>query len=172
MDSALKQRIRRILNSSYKRINEDLDLLQQYLEVVAAEIYTRDFDDLDAMAKREAGLSEAVATLIEISDFRDFLDEAESAVAALMGDLKKGPDKAIRGWIRCLQELRGPAVLIRRVRKILESCEESRERRRAAGEDLPPLRPRIEIACVVHDGVEPALDDLAAGAVAQSQRSF
>ena len=163
MDPALKQRIRPTLDSSRKRINEDLDLLQRLMEDVALEIYARDVDDLDAMANGETGVSEAVATLIEVFDFRDALDETESAVAALMGDLKKGPDKAIRGWIRRLQAYQDPAALVRKIRNVLESCEESRERRRAAGEDLPPLRPRIAIACVVRDDVEPR-SDLAVGA--------
>jgi hypothetical protein len=127
MDPALKQRIRRTLNSSCKRINEDLEVLQRFLEALAREIYARDFDHLEAMAKGETDLSEEIATLLEVFDFRAALDEAESAVAGLMGDLKKGPDKAIRAWIRRLQECRDPAVLVRRVRGVLKSCEESRE---------------------------------------------
>ena len=162
MDRALRQCIRRTLATSRTRINEDLDDLQRTLEALALVIYARDFDHLDAMAKGERGLSEAVATLIEVYDLRYALEEAEGAVEGLMGDLKKGPDKAIRGWIRRLQEVQDPAELVRKVRNVLRSCEESRERRRAAGEDLP-LRPRIELACVVRDDVGPRCD-LAAGA--------
>jgi len=169
MDPALKQRIRPILNSRRKRINDDLDVLQRLLEALAMEIYAWDFDHLDAMAKGETGPSEAVATLIEVFDFRDALEEAESAVEGLMGDLKKGPDKAIRAWSRRMQESQDPAVLVRKVRNVLGSCEKTRERRRAAGEDLPPLRHRMTIACVVRDGAEPAIHDLAVAALSDAE---
>lgn len=161
MDRALRQCIRRTLVTSRTRINQDLDDLQRTLEALAMVIYARDFDHLDAMAKGETGLSEEIAALIEIYDFRDVLDEAESAVDGLMGDLKKGSDRALRAWIRNLQERNDPAKLVSKARNVLRSCEESREARRAAGEDLPALRHPIAIACEVRDGVELAHHELA-----------